>query len=239
MRIGLHDIARSAATGGQVPGWDDANGLWAPRDAVLGLTSDDASVTITDNGDGTLDLAAAGGGTGIVESIVEGTGITVDDTDPANPIVSATGGGGGGSGSSGFTQLRKSATQNVATNSWTAITWDIEDYDTLGIHDNVTNNSRLTAVTAGIMKVSAHVGFEGGGGQQYLSFYINGVQQMGWAVGIAASPYVLTLSREFVVAAGDYVQAFIYTGAGTLILYKDMVGKISGSMLTARMVGTV
>lgn len=35
-----------------------------------------------------------GGGGGIVESIVPGTGISVDDTDPANPIVSATGGGG-------------------------------------------------------------------------------------------------------------------------------------------------
>lgn len=34
-----------------------------------------------------------GGGSGIVETIVPGTNITVDDTDPANPIVSATGGG--------------------------------------------------------------------------------------------------------------------------------------------------
>jgi len=32
-------------------------------------------------------------GTGIVETIVAGDNITVDDTDPANPIVSATGGG--------------------------------------------------------------------------------------------------------------------------------------------------
>lgn len=37
-----------------------------------------------------------GGGGGTVDSIVAGTGISVDDTDPANPIVSATGGGGGG-----------------------------------------------------------------------------------------------------------------------------------------------
>lgn len=35
-----------------------------------------------------------GGGTGIVKSIVAGTNVTVDATDPANPIVSATGGGG-------------------------------------------------------------------------------------------------------------------------------------------------
>jgi hypothetical protein len=34
---------------------------------------------------------AGGGGSGIVQSVVAGTGITVDNTDPANPIVSSTG----------------------------------------------------------------------------------------------------------------------------------------------------
>lgn len=36
------------------------------------------------------------GADGVVQSIVAGTGITVDDTDPANPVVNATGGGSGG-----------------------------------------------------------------------------------------------------------------------------------------------
>lgn len=40
--------------------------------------------------------AAAAAGSGGVQSVVPGTGIAVDDTDPANPVVSATGGGGGG-----------------------------------------------------------------------------------------------------------------------------------------------
>lgn len=34
-------------------------------------------------------------GGGVVESIVPGDGIAVDNTDPANPIISATGGSGG------------------------------------------------------------------------------------------------------------------------------------------------
>jgi hypothetical protein len=45
--------------------------------------------------DGTF-ATPAGTGTGIVETIVAGTGISVDSTDPANPIVTATGGGGSG-----------------------------------------------------------------------------------------------------------------------------------------------
>lgn len=39
---------------------------------------------------------------GLVQSIVAGDNVTVDSTDPANPIVSATGGGGGGAVSSVF-----------------------------------------------------------------------------------------------------------------------------------------
>jgi hypothetical protein len=48
---------------------------------------------------GTLDLTGAtvtGIPAGGVQSVVAGTNVTVDNTDPANPIVSATGGGGGG-----------------------------------------------------------------------------------------------------------------------------------------------
>jgi hypothetical protein len=37
------------------------------------------------------DMPGSGGGSGVVETIVAGTNITVDDTDPANPIVSASG----------------------------------------------------------------------------------------------------------------------------------------------------
>jgi len=45
-----------------------------------------------------LQMIADGGGSGggQVNSIVAGDNITVDDSDPVNPIVSATGGGGGG-----------------------------------------------------------------------------------------------------------------------------------------------
>ena len=48
----------------------------------------DGQVIVTFDGGYVLDE-------GGVESVVAGTGITVDDTDPASPIISATGGGGG------------------------------------------------------------------------------------------------------------------------------------------------
>ena len=52
-----------------------------------------STTLLTSNG--TTWRAISGGGAGGVATIVAGTGISVDATDPANPIVAATGSGGG------------------------------------------------------------------------------------------------------------------------------------------------
>ncbi len=41
------------------------------------------------NADGSIDVSGGGGGGGTVDSVVAGTNITVDATDPANPVVAA------------------------------------------------------------------------------------------------------------------------------------------------------
>jgi hypothetical protein len=52
-----------------------------------------SGVTVTYNDEtGEFEFAAASG-SGVVETVVAGTGIAVDSTDPANPIVSATSSG--------------------------------------------------------------------------------------------------------------------------------------------------
>jgi len=53
-------------------------------------------------------MTGASGGGGI-QSIVAGTNITVDNTDPANPVVSASGGGGGGGGKVQYTSILKTS----------------------------------------------------------------------------------------------------------------------------------
>lgn len=74
----------SASGGGG--GLDDAG--------VAALVDDDTTPSATR---ASLDaIYAVIGSGGTVDSIVAGTNVTVDATDPANPIVSATGGGGGG-----------------------------------------------------------------------------------------------------------------------------------------------
>jgi len=70
---------------------------------------------------GFFSLPAGGGG---VESIVAGTGISVDNTDPSNPVVSST--GGGGSNSPRVYAIQASATA-VASSTWTKLALNTAD----------------------------------------------------------------------------------------------------------------
>jgi hypothetical protein len=67
----------------------------------------------------------ADGSDGVVQAIVAGSGITVDDTDPANPIVAATGGGGGGGSQAGVASFLASGDiylTNNFSNTWGSAT---------------------------------------------------------------------------------------------------------------------
>lgn len=61
-----------------------------------------------------------------VQSIVPGSGITVDDTDPANPIVAAT----GSSGAGDYILIRDEKAQNTAGGTFTSGAWQTRDLNT-------------------------------------------------------------------------------------------------------------
>lgn len=70
----------------------------------------------------------------------------------------------------------KSGSQSIATATATAVTWDTEAFDTDGIHDTVTNNSRFTVVTAGYYSVYAQVEWGGSAtGVRDIFVRVNGV----------------------------------------------------------------
>src|SRR5947207_13129449 len=46
--------------------------------------------------------------------------------------------------------VHNSVAQNIASGATATINFDVEDFDTDGLHDNVTNNARLTAPAAGL-----------------------------------------------------------------------------------------
>jgi len=55
------------------------------------------------------------------------------------------------------------STQSISNATQTAVAFDTETFDTDVMHDNSTNNARLTAKTAGKYLVTAHVGFAADG----------------------------------------------------------------------------
>lgn len=103
-----------------------------------GGTYTDGEILIGNTGTGALDTATITAGTGI--SITNGAGsITITNTAPA-----VTG--------EGALAYKSGSAQSISISTHTAITFNAEEYDTNSIHDNVTNNDRLTVPT-GVTKV--------------------------------------------------------------------------------------
>ena len=73
----------------------NSTGDWVETTPASGTFDFLVAPTIGDTVTASYETVASSGG---IQSVVAGTNVTVDNTDPLNPIVSATGGGGGGSG---------------------------------------------------------------------------------------------------------------------------------------------
>ena len=72
-------------------------------------------------------------------------------------------------------KVTKSATQSIPDNTDTTLTWNQEEYDTDGMHDNVTDNSEIVINTAG--KYEAKMQSEwasDNNGERVLSINLNG-----------------------------------------------------------------
>ena len=58
-------------------------------------------------------------------------------------------------------RVYRNSAQSINDSTLTALAFNNEQYDTDGLHDNATNNSRLTCVLAGKYAISAGVEFDG------------------------------------------------------------------------------
>lgn len=106
---------------------------------------------------------------------------------------------------------KSAAAQGISQNTLTAITFDAEDFDTNTLHDNVTNNSRLTAPVAGKYKITAHIGWQGVSSNVFVVIRKNGVATdlaktllavTGTSIGTTEVNVTLSL------AANDYVEVY-------------------------------
>lgn len=109
----------------------------------------------------------------------------------------------------------------MATSTATAIAFDVEFYDTDSMHDNVTNNSRLTINTSGVYLVKGMVGFASNTtGYREVEIRKNGsgvarsrLQTQPTAIGTT-----VLIAADIALTAGDYIQLFGWQNSGGNLL---------------------
>jgi hypothetical protein len=114
--------------------------------------------------------------------------------------------------------LTKTAVQSTANNTLTTMTWDSENFDTDGFHDNVTNNSRITIPSgkAGKYLFTSIINWNNSAsGYREVRFTRNGTAQS--YANIAATPTgeagtVITTILN--CSVGDYVDVRVEQSSG-------------------------
>lgn len=117
-------------------------------------------LTKQSNADGDADWQDPASGSGIVETIVAGTGISIDSTDPANPIVSAT--GGGGVIAPVTARIYRNTNQSIPTGAtFTDISWTTAAYEVNG--NFWTSGATVTIPEDGYYQIFTEATFDGTG----------------------------------------------------------------------------
>jgi len=116
----------------------------------------------------------------------------------------------------GYTQgarVYSDAAKNIPNDTSTVIDLNQEDYDTDGIHDNVTNNSRLTCQTAGKYLITGCIRFASNAtGIRSAFITLNGGNPIGYSgsQAVSGSATIQQVSTVYNLGVGDYVELKAY-----------------------------
>jgi hypothetical protein len=121
----------------------------------------------------------------------------------------------------GYAELTRTGTQAITTATFTSVQWDSEAVDSLGGHDNATNNTRYTAPAgkAGWYRVMFIADMDGLNDATAVSARIakNGVAGRATTNNSGSGGATLTTIVEDLVnlAVGDYVEAQVWHNHGS------------------------
>lgn len=107
--------------------------------------------------------------------------------------------------------------QSIPNNTVTAVTFNSERWDTDVIHDNATNNSRLTCKTAGVYAIGANVRFASNAtGMRSLRLRLNGVTDIAEENRTALSGVatVFIVFTEYPLVVNDYIEVSAFQNSG-------------------------
>jgi len=111
-------------------------------------------------------------------------------------------------------RVTKSATQAITANTDTAVAFDVETVDTDTLHDNVTNNTRLTAAIAGKYLVTGFVEYDTPSVAVTFSVWIRKQATTTYArtTLFDSSAVQITATALVNLAAGEYVELMTRVG---------------------------
>lgn len=136
---------------------------------------------------------------------------------PADATKVLKGDGTWGSSASPIARVRHSANVTIANaaGGGTTLPWDVEDFDTDTIHDNVTNNTRLTCKTAGKYLVNARLDLSNAiANNDTAELRKNGVAFAHYIEGSTGLFILFTSLVDLVV--NDYLEVWIVNNTGGL-----------------------
>lgn len=121
-------------------------------------------------------------------------------------------------------RLKKSGVQSIPNNTLQAVAFDLEDYDVGGLHDTVTNNSRITIPTGGGGRLWQFQGIVGWANnadttQRQMSIYKNGLSLVdGIRVSaINGNTTLLNLSWSDIPVDTDYYELIVWQNSGVAV----------------------
>jgi hypothetical protein len=124
--------------------------------------------------------------------------------------------------------LKSSTDQTVSNNTYTALTWDQENFDTDGFHSVSSNTSRITIPSgkAGYYSIHAWAQSDNNAtGSRTYAFFKNGVLFTYMVVPASTQYPSGQLSAVMNLAVGDYIEYFVYQDSGA----SRSIAKTSGS----------
>jgi len=115
------------------------------------------------------------------------------------------------------TSITPNAIQTISNSTWTAIAFQTEDYDDNNLHDNATNNSRITIGTTGRYVVAGKWELSStGNGDIGIALSVNGTRTVVEYIdtGAVSENKKMTISYPLALVATDYVELEIFQTSG-------------------------
>lgn len=115
-------------------------------------------------------------------------------------------------------KVTKGSTQSVANITWTALTFDGEDYDVGALHSTGSNPSRITTVSSGVWMFGATVASTLNGQSGLVSFRKNGTTFVSAKVkflgnsSLTESGHLTTI--EQMTSTADYMECMVFQNTG-------------------------